>query len=125
MAHNGNETGKMAQMGMAAMLPGMVYMLELMQEQVQFMQEQLMAMQRQAKSPKSGKGGWPADAEARSAEQLRRRATRERNQKQARANAKRKQSWDAQPAKVKKARIAAMLAGRLAKKVPAMEKKAA
>jgi hypothetical protein len=87
-----DETVSYAQMGMAAMLPGMVRMVELMQAQVDELRAQLGQMQPPGKkrgrpsladleqraaalngtpSPRAA-SGWPADPEARRAEMRRR-----------------------------------------------------
>jgi len=114
------ETMNYAQLGMAAMLPGMVHMLELMQAEVDRFRTQLAALQgaelQETPQAQERRGsGWPADPVERSAEAQRRQDLAKQKRKIKAANAKRKASWEAQPAKVKKARLAAMLAGRLAK----------
>ena len=122
------ETMSYAKMGMAAVLPGMVHMLELMQAEVDRFRQQLAAMQDGEEVPAAApekshaaraRKGWPIDPVERQAEAQRRQAVKEQNKKLKAARAKRKESWDAQPAKVKKARLAAMAAGRKAKRQPA------
>lgn len=122
------ETTSYAQMGMAAMLPGMVHMLELMQAEVDRFRQQLAGLQGAVQNG-TGKlaSGWPADPAERSAEMRRRMAVgkAKRNLSSEALSAERKKQWDAQPAKVRKARLAKMLAGRMAKKVPAVKLEAA
>jgi len=126
MAKKDAETITYAQMGMAAMLPGMVHMLELMQAEVDNMRAQLAAMQNGAirrrgpGRPKvEKKNGWPVDPAARSREMKRRRAVADKRLKaEGRATVleqlskQRKKAWAALPAKEKKRRLAAMVAGR-------------
>jgi hypothetical protein len=113
----------------------MVHMLELMQAEVDRFREMLAGAgaklkprEKPVKALKTARpSGWPADPEERAAEALRRAAKAKANREAASAQsrAKRKASWDAQPAKVRKQRLAAMLAGRKAKKVQAVKLEAA
>lgn len=73
-----DETTNYAQMGMAALLPGMQHMVELMQAQLDSMREQLGVMQmpqKMGRPRKDGKlaSGWSADPAERSREMMRRR----------------------------------------------------
>jgi hypothetical protein len=121
-----------AQMGMAAMLPGMVHMLEIMQNEVDNMRTQLAALQGQAamtSQPKrkkpvgrpSGKSrglsGWPADPDERK-EEMQRRMSKWKTphpQKQSALSKRRKKAWAALSPAKRKARLAAMAAGRKVK----------
>jgi len=74
---NNNDVSKYAQMGMAALIPGMQYMLDQMQEQLNEFREALATAQGKKKLGRplgSGKraSGWPADPDERRAEMLRR-----------------------------------------------------
>ncbi len=126
-----NHTLEYAQMGMAALLPGMVHMLELMQRQVDDFRERLTALQGQDATEKGkrkvgrpvgarGRSGWPEDPEERALEMKRRMAKwkTKQPQKESALSKQRKKDWAAlSPAKRKK-RLAAMLAGRRAKLAP-------
>lgn len=90
-----NETSTYAQMGMAALLPGMQHMLTLMQNQLDEMRARLGILQngggaaRKKREPHAREGrkrlryGWPADPEERKREMARRLEV-------ARSNARRK-----------------------------------
>jgi hypothetical protein len=94
------ETGKYAQMGMAALLPGMIHMQQLVQEfmqgEVENIRARLAALQegeagqvsepkRRGRPPlvKGPQSGWPADPEARKREMKRRQKVAERKRKRA------------------------------------------
>jgi hypothetical protein len=104
-----------AKMGMAAMLPGMVHMLELMQAEVDNFRTQLAALQGQEaaaddlpQKPKDARArasGWPDDPEERKAEMARR-------MKKAKMSKAAKARWGSMTAKERKARLAAMQAGK-------------
>jgi hypothetical protein len=122
-------------MGIAALLPGMQYMIERMQGQLDEMRAHLSNLQnghaaqtvkRPCKANRTS--GWPTDPEERKAEGARRMAVRmgkakpKQGPKQPTAlGIERKKQWAAQTPKQRKARIAAMLAGKAAKR--AAEKK--
>ena len=129
------DTGIYAQMGLAAMLPGMVHMLEMMQTEVDNMRTQLAAMQGQAAMgeprrrgpgkrkpgygyalPEGAKGltGWPADPEERKLEMQRRMAKWKvkQPQKESALSKQRKRAWAALSPAKRKARLAAMAAGK-------------
>ena len=129
-----NETRAYAQMGMAAMLPGMQRMLELMQREVEEMRQRLNHLQNHQPAKvgrprrKAASSGWPADPEERSLEMKRRQKVaalkkgksghpRDPNhpghaewlKKTGRAAKKR---WRNMSVRDRKARLAAMAAGR-------------
>jgi hypothetical protein len=122
---NNTETSAYAQMGMAALLPGMVHMVEVMAAEVEKFRAQLAALQ-QGSAParkngaRGGSYGWPADPEARKAEMQRRQTVAA----QKKGNDGRKQSWAALSPARKKKRIAAMLAGRKKTQAQMLEKAA-
>ena len=77
-----------AQMGMAALLPGMQHMLTLMQQSLDEMRAALLMGQGGKRrgwprGPASGRRGWPEDPEERSAEMRRRMAMRNQEAKAA------------------------------------------
>jgi hypothetical protein len=121
------DTSIYAQMGLAAMLPGMVHMLEMMQTEVDNMRTQLAALQGQAamgSQPKrrtgrprgisKGLSGWPADPEERKLEMQRRMAKWKvkQPQKESALSKQRKRAWAALSPAKRKARLAAMQAGK-------------
>jgi hypothetical protein len=125
-----NESLEYAQMGMAAMLPGMVHMLELMQQQVDDFRTRLAALQGQAAMQGSSRparngrlaSGWPADPEERSREMKRRmKVSKSNNSKPSALSVERKKAWEALSPAKKKKRLAAMLAGRKAKVTPVVQ----
>ena len=149
MKKDDDDFNRYKQFGLAALIPGMAHMIELMQRQLDDMRQQLAMMQEPArKVGRPAKGarlasGWPADAEERSREMRRRIANRLAKRKQRaakrgvpdnsqvkkdhpdhgkfretmRKSAKRR--WANMSFKDRKARIAAMAAGKAAKKAKA------
>jgi hypothetical protein len=131
-----DETTTYAHLGMAAMLPGMAHMVSLMQRALDEMREALGQAQgvrgpyKKLGRPRNNIGGvraevarsgWPADPEERSKEMKRRQAVAAKNKNHEKA-AKRasiaaKKRWDSMSAKQRKARLAAMVAGRSKKRV--------
>jgi hypothetical protein len=75
------ETTRYAQMGMAALLPGMTYMLELMTKAVAEHRDLLSFMQDAGQIVAKGRNGWPDDPEERSAEMKRRMAVAKENKR--------------------------------------------
>jgi hypothetical protein len=123
--HRVTETTDYAQMGIAALLPGMQYMIERMQSQLDEMRAHLSNLQnghaaQTVKRPRKANrtSGWPTDPEERKAEGARRMAVRmgkakPKGQKGPTAlGIERKKQWAAQTPKQRKARIAAMMAGK-------------
>ena len=123
------ETSQYAQMGMAALLPGMVHMLEIMQQQVDDFRTQLAALQGGAVLQKAKPGrppnaakrrggamGWSSDPEERKAEMKRRMkvAAQKKGQavKSSKLSEERKAQWAALSPAKRKARLKAMIAGR-------------
>jgi hypothetical protein len=116
-----NETTSYAQMGMAALLPGMQHMLELMQAQLDDFRRQLQGLQnpvrkrgrprKQAAEP--SKFGWSDDPEERSREMRRRMAKWGKNKpSESELSKQRKRQWAALSPAKRKARLAAMQAGK-------------
>lgn len=115
-----DELRSYAQMGMAAMLPGMEYALELMQRQINEMRAGLAHLQdldkyaRNAPKPKRRSSGWPDDPEERKKEmQRRQRVARKKSGTTAKKmSTAAKRHWDKMTPRQRKTRLAAMLAGR-------------
>lgn len=107
-----------AKMGMAAMLPGMVHMLELMQAEVDNFRTQLAALQGQEAvegkrhGPRGGAMGWPDDPEERKAEMRRRMAVAKKKRGGLNLSEQRKKAWAALSPAKRRARLAAMAAGK-------------
>jgi hypothetical protein len=87
MKNENSEVNRYAQMGMAALLPGMQHMVDLMQRQLDEMRQQLAVLQEEplpkarGKRISAGKSGWGGmSAAERSAEMQRRIVVRKRNQ---------------------------------------------
>ena len=113
MLDKNDETQRYALMGMAAMLPGMEFAVEILQQQIAEMRAVLTDLQ-SADEPavQSRRGGWPADPEERKAEMARRvnvRAAKTKGQKISEAG---KATWAGLSVRQRKARLAAMAAGR-------------
>ena len=114
-----NTTTTYAQMGMAALLPGMQYMLDRMQAELDQMREHLATLQQggdpsHQKNPKrvaGGRNGWPSDPEERSREMQRRRQVA-RSKKIA---ADRKRAWAKKTPAEKQAWVEAVQAGKAKK----------
>jgi hypothetical protein len=119
-----SETPTYAEMGIAALLPGMQHMLTLMQGQLDEMRATLANLQnggaRKKKlgrppgtNAKSSASGWPADPEERSREMKRRMAVAAEKKAQPSAlSIARKKAWAGLSVRDRKRRIAAMQAGK-------------
>jgi len=140
MKTDDHELSKYAQMGLAALLPGMQRMIELMQHELDMMRAQLADMQgppkkRMGRPPKAIAGaklpsGWPADPEERKREMQRRIANRgklkqaakatepaiaqdpDRNKFRKKMSKISKRRWASMSVRERKQRVAAMMAGR-------------
>jgi hypothetical protein len=106
-----------AQMGMAAMLPGMEYALELMQRQINEIRESLSHLQqldhtaRNLPAKRQTKG-WSDDPEERRAEMARRMQVARAKVKGQTLSDQRKREWQQMSPRKRKARLAAMAAGK-------------
>jgi len=112
-----------AQMGMAALLPGMQHMIELMQAEFDELKQYLAGLQNSEPGKvgkPAGKSGWPDDPAERSAEMKRRmavakglaKAKQPKPQQPSALSLERKKAWAALSPRKRKARLAAMIAGR-------------
>jgi len=113
-----DETKKYALMGMAAMLPGMELAVEVLQRQIAEMRAALNGLQEAEALPTAkrkvndNRGGWPADPQARKEEMARRLAARKANSKGHKLSEAAKERWAAMSTRQRKARLAAMEAGK-------------
>jgi hypothetical protein len=129
-----NENATYAQMGVAALLPGMQFMIDRMQAELDTMRTLLTGLQEDGGSVKRGRPaksrvnhmGWPADPEERKAEMRRRMKVRaakkathprdpnhpEHEQWVAKMSAATKKRWGKLSVRAKKERLARMQAGR-------------
>jgi hypothetical protein len=151
MKKDDGDLNKYAQMGLAALIPGMQRMIELMQHELDMMRERLTGLQEPRKKtgrpPKAIAGeklasGWPADPEERKAEARRRMQNRDSKRRQRAAKAAKsmvskdspdhdkfrkkmkqaaKRRWANMSFKERKAKLAAMRAGRKQKKAPVLK----
>jgi hypothetical protein len=119
-----DEVRTYAQMGMAAMLPGMEYALELMQRQIDEIRARLAELQeadrsaRNAPAPKRARptGGWPEEAAARKREMARRMTVARAKAKGEKISQAQRKTWDEMSPRKRKQRLAAMAAGKAANK---------
>jgi hypothetical protein len=150
MKNINDQTIKFAQMGRAALLPGMVHMLDLMQQQIEEFRRELEGAQAQPRRVEGAtrlgrprkqveaiegraSSGWPADPEARSAEMKRRMAVAKAKLKPqhpdseqheawlTKLRADRKAAWAKLSPRKQQERVAKMLAGRKAKRQPVVK----
>jgi hypothetical protein len=121
-----DEVRTYAQMGMAAMLPGMEYALELMQRQIDEIRSRLVELQeadkiaRNAPAPRERqRRGWPKQPAARRREMARRVQVARDKSKGEKISQAQRRTWDAMTPRARKARLAAMAAGKKKKEMAA------
>ena len=110
---NDDELNKHDQMGIAALLRGMEYAREVLQNRIDEMHARLARLQ--GKATTNGRAGWSEDPEERRQEMARRVAARKKKTKSNAVSAARKREWGNMSPRKRKARLAAMLAGRARK----------
>jgi len=128
MLKTNEQTQRYALLGMAAMLPGMEMAVEVLQQQIAEMRQALAEVQRTVEKPwraerpdrelrtvevpTSKRGGWPADPKERKAEMARRVNARVAKVRGRKISEAQKSAWAGMSVRQRKARLAAMAAGK-------------